>query len=281
MSEGEKIEVSVTKLRIESLKGNRNFFTILFTIESAILTAATKVFDNFFIDFFGPIILLSISIILLLFGVFFLTDSVHHYSKKLEYTFMWNDEVHKKLKSSQNKTKEEMVIKVYNRALVSDAFGYYFLKFSLLSFVYFLISFILTAMFPSENIVREFIIITGSITVVAVYCYKKSHIKNWEKAFKGYFIKPNIFLKKSGQQSDELILKSPTSSLYIGTLLGLLLGILGNLFVSLLFEDWINNIWYQSALLVSALFIFGLSAGFWILAKKAANENIQEKSDNN
>lgn len=281
MSKEEKNEISVTKLRIESLKGNRNFFTILFTIESAILTAATKVFENFFVDFFGPIVLLSISIILLLFGVFFLTDSIHHYSKKLEYTFMWNDNVHKKLKSSQNKTKEEMAIKFYNRALVSDAFGYYFLKFSLLSFIYFLVSFILTAMFPRENMLREFIMITASITVLTVYCYKTSHIKNWEKAFKGYFMKPNIFLKKPAQQSDDLILKNPTSSLYIGTLLGLLLGILGNLFVSLLFEDWVNNIHYQSALLVSGMFIFGLSAAFWILAKKATNKNNQEKSDNN
>lgn len=281
MSDETEKDVSVTKVRIESLKGNRNFFTVLLTIESAILTIAGDFFGHSFRIFEGAIIFLFLSIILLLFGVFLLTDSIHQYSKNLEYLYMWNVEVHAKAKNSKNKSKEEMANKALKRALEADGLGYYCLKLSLLSFVYFLVLFSLTVLLPQvESQVLGFIIIAPLITVAAVYCYKTSHMKNWEEAFIGYFVIHSIFSKEeSSQNEDDLILKNPTSSLFIGTLLGLLLGILGNLFVSLLFEDWINNRWYLSALIVSGMFIFGFSVAFWILAKRTATRNL-EKNNN-
>jgi len=77
----------------------------------------------------------------------------------------------------------------------------------------------------------------------------------------------------SNESMDDPILRSHRASFFAGALLSSLLGILGNLFVSLLFEDWINNKFYLLALIASIVFSILISVLFWILAKRYAMED--------
>jgi hypothetical protein len=83
----------------------------------------------------------------------------------------------------------------------------------------------------------------------------------------------------SSDSLDDSLLKSPKASFFVAALLGSLLGILGNLFVSLLFEDWMNNLFYLLALIVSGIFVIVLPIIFWKLAKRYAIEYARQNRD--
>ena len=110
MSNNVKTEVNIIKLRIESLTANRNFFTVLFTIESAILAIAIRYFACLSAEFVVSAVILFSSISLVLFGVFSLTDSIHFYSKYLEYQYVWKDKVPGLLMGARPKTRRQQRI---------------------------------------------------------------------------------------------------------------------------------------------------------------------------
>lgn len=68
----------------------------------------------------------------MLYGIYALTDSIHFYSKFVEYNFAWNDHVHGEAYENMN-GKEKAIID-YKRALEADDVGYHYLKRSILFF---------------------------------------------------------------------------------------------------------------------------------------------------
>lgn len=192
MSNNVKTEVNIIKLRIESLTANRNFFTVLFTIESAILAIAIRYFACLSAEFVVSAVILFSSISLVLFGVFSLTDSIHFYSKYLEYQYVWKDKVHGV--AYGGKTKDKKATEDFKRALESDDIGYYFLKLSLLSFLYFLVSLVLNV----QELNIWFRIVTSIsvgllITYVLIRSYKATHRKPFSVAFKDFFKRKAVF----------------------------------------------------------------------------------------
>jgi len=185
-------EKSVIELRIASLRANRNFFVALFTIESAILAIFIRYFACLSIEFTISVIFLFGSILLILFGSFSLTDSIHFYSKYLEYRYIWKEKVHGIAYKSE--TKNEKATKDYKRALEADDVGYYFLKLSLLLFLYFLISLVLNVKeLQVEVRVISFILVGLLVTYVLIRCYKATHRKTFSEAFKDFFRRKSIF----------------------------------------------------------------------------------------
>jgi len=185
-------EISIIKLRIESLTANRNFFAVLFTIESGILAILIRYFAYLSVEFVISAIFLFGSISLILFGVFSLTDSIHFYSKHLEYQYVWKEKVH--AVAYKGKTKDEKATEDFKRALEADDVGYYFLKLSLLSFLYFLVSLILNV---RELGIGARIISSVSVgllvTYVLIRCYKATHRKTFSEAFKDFFRRKAVF----------------------------------------------------------------------------------------
>jgi len=198
MSSDANTEINVTKLRIESLKANRNFFTVLFTVESAILAIAIQFFARLSFEFAVSAFLLFSSIFLILFGVFMLTDSIHFYSKFLEYQYMWKDKVHGV--AYEGKTKEKKAIGAFKRALESDDVGYYFLKLSLLSFTYFLVSLVLNV-YELGIIVRIIVFFSAGllVTFVAIYSYKTTHRKRFLESLIAFFRRKPVFKDQNDQ----------------------------------------------------------------------------------
>ena len=185
-------EVDVIRLRLESLKGNRTFFTVLFTIESAILGVAFHYSSSLCVEFLVSAIFLSCSISLILFGVFSLTDSIHFYTKYLEYRYVWNDKVHGV--AYEGKTKDEKATQDFKRALEADDVGYYFLKLSLLSFLYFLASLALNIqeVYIGVRIFVSFLV-GLLVTYVLIRSYKATHRKSFSKALKDFFWRKAVF----------------------------------------------------------------------------------------
>jgi len=191
-------EVNIIKLRIESLKANRNFFTVLFTIESAILAIAIQHFASLSFEFVVSAIFLLSSIFLILLGVFSLTDSIHFYSKYLEYQYLWKDEVHGV--AHKDKTKDEKATGDLKRALESDDVGYYFLKLSLLSFPYFLVSLVLNVHELGICVrIIVFLLVGLLVTYVAVYSYKTTHQKRFSEALTDFFCREAVFKDRNDQ----------------------------------------------------------------------------------
>ena len=192
MSNDVNTEVNIIKLRIESLKANRNFFAVLFTIESAILAIVIRYFARLSVEFVVSAVFLFSSISLILFGVFALTDSIHFYSKYLEYQYVWKDKIHGV--AYEGKTKEEKAIKDYKRALESDDVGYYFLKLSLLSFLYFLVSLVLNVQGLGIGVRIVLSVSVGLlVTYVLIRSYKATHRKSFSEAFKDFFRRKAVF----------------------------------------------------------------------------------------
>lgn len=186
--------IKVVKTRIASLKANRNFFTVLFTIESAVLTIIFADLSHLLHMFGFSIVLLSISLIFMLFGIFALTDCIHFYSKYIEFRYAWDEMVHGVL--YRNKSKEQKETKELQKALEADDLGYHCLKLSLLFFLFFLASFIF--MLPPEtvDVVSQkiiFTIISGVLIIASIMTYKCTHHKPLFKASKDFFKRKSIF----------------------------------------------------------------------------------------
>lgn len=198
MSNDVNTEVNVTKLRIESLKANRNFFTVLFTIESAILAIVIRYFARLSVEFVVSAFFLFSSISLILFGVFSLTDSIHFHSKYLEYQYIWKGKIHGV--AYEGKTKEEKAIKDFKRALESDDVGYYFLKLSLLSFLYFLVSLVLNVHELGIGVrIIVFFFVGLLVTYVTIYSYKTTHRKRFSEALRDFFWRKTVFKDRNDQ----------------------------------------------------------------------------------
>jgi hypothetical protein len=183
--------IQAVKARIGSLKSNRNFLTALFTVESVILT-----FLAGYLKIWGTSLLMMLvwsltSLVAAVLSVFALTDSIHFYSKYLEYSFAWIEEVHGRAyrgKTSDDKAKGDL-----RRALEADDLGYYWAKFAFLFFLWFVSSFV----FVSElDMVWKMVIFLLSVTIVtflALYTYKITHQKCWAQAVKSFFVRKPVF----------------------------------------------------------------------------------------
>ena len=188
-------------LRIESLKANRNLFTVLFAIESAILTlslnalTSTPRFAKLDMIFILPtIILLIVTLILMLLGIYSLTDSIHFYSKYTEFRYAWYPSVHERLK---DKTPEGNSKKSLERALEADDIGYCYIKFSIVFFLWSLASFILTIetsdFYSRLGLFLGFLILGIVFTLAVVKTYQITHQKPFKDALKDFFKKKPVF----------------------------------------------------------------------------------------
>jgi hypothetical protein len=224
MTNNSKTAIEVSKIRLESLKGNRNFFTILFSIESATLALAVKYLGRLSFEFAISIFFLLSSIILILFGVFALTDSIHSYSKNLEYRYMWKHEVH--IEACKGKKKQEKAITEFRRALEADDVGYYFLRLCLLLFMCFLVSLVLNIYELGAIRLVVFFFGVFIVTYLAVYSYKTTHGKHFSEAFFDFFWRDNVFQIKSSEKQPKVIslIKSKASSIIIVLLIISLVG---------------------------------------------------------
>ena len=126
------------QLRIDSLKSNRVFITAIFTIISAISTIIFNNFTGNFINFGITITWLLLTLLCMLYSMFTITDSIHFYTKHLEYSYCWMNEVHGEAYGIDNK--ECKAISDYQRALEADDVGYFYMKYSILFFTFFISS---------------------------------------------------------------------------------------------------------------------------------------------
>jgi len=194
--------IQAISLRIESLKANRNLFTALFAIESAILTLSLNAFisipmfaklDATFI--LPTVTLLIATLTLMILGIFSLTDSIHFYSKYTEFRYAWYEAVHGRLK---DKTPEGNSRKSLERALEADDIGYYYLKLSIVMFLWSLASFLLTIdlhdFYYRIALFLAFLIIDTVVTLVLVKTYQITHQRqSFRKAFGIFFKKQRVF----------------------------------------------------------------------------------------
>lgn len=184
--------------RIESLKANRNFFTVLFAIESAMLTIITSFLTSLINELWISAFCLLSTLALTLFAIYALTDSIHFYSKYVEYRYAWSKRVHGE---AYSETSLQKATNDYRRALEADDIGYYYLKLSLVTFLWFLTSFVYVVPtrlldFWSRTII--FVSVAVFLTFVAVITYKETHRKSLLKACKDFFIRSPVF--QEGQE---------------------------------------------------------------------------------
>lgn len=178
--------------RIESLKGNRNFFTALFSVESIILTILLSFYIVLADELWVSIICLFFSLIFALLGIYSLTDSMHFYSKYIEYRYAWSEKVHGD--AYKSKTSEEKATGDLRRALEADDVGYYYLKLSLMLFLWFLASVIFVLKWLDLHWrILGFLLSIVSLTFISVITYKCIHQKPLLKAFKDFFIRKAVF----------------------------------------------------------------------------------------
>jgi hypothetical protein len=194
-------------LRIESLKANRDLFTILFTIESAILTLSLTLitsiprFANLDMLFILPtVILLILTLIFMLFGIYCLTDSIHFYSKYGEFNYAWSV-VHTRLKDN---TQDSNSKKSLERALESDDIGYYFIKLSMVFFLWSLASFILTIDTNNRIVIWSGFVTIGIVfTLILIKSYQITHKKRFKEAIHDFFIKKPVFTKDKKEDNSD------------------------------------------------------------------------------
>ncbi len=189
------------QLRIDSLKANRVFITALFTIISAI---SAIIFDSFMdnLDILGITILwILLTLICMLYSMFTITDSIHFYTKYLEYSYCWMNEVHGEAYGIDNK--ECKAILDYQRALEADDVGYFYMKFSILFFTFAIGSILIRIIF--EYLFTYFkvqyiyhllsIIVYALLLSLGVKTYGWVHKKKFSKAFTDYRKRTPVFDK--------------------------------------------------------------------------------------
>jgi hypothetical protein len=194
MTDNSSEVIEVIKTRIESLKANRNFFAVLFTLESSILTVMFSYLSSKLVYLSISMVLISVSLVFALLGIFALTDSIHFYSKYLEYNYAWNGAVHGITYPDQSGAQK--AIESLKRALEADDIGYYYLKLSLLLFTWFVASLIFV--FPQETLTFEprvaiFLIIAFIVSLLVILTYKCTHKKSLLKSFRDFLVRKPIF----------------------------------------------------------------------------------------
>jgi hypothetical protein len=135
--------------------------------------------------------LIFASVILILLGIFSLTDSVHSYSKYIEYRYAWDNNVHKKAYPKSNETEKSE--SDGRKALEADDIGYYFLKLSLISFFYFLASLVLNI--HQFGVVVRYLTFFSLVTILTfgmIYAYKTTHRKTYREAINDFFVREKV-----------------------------------------------------------------------------------------
>ncbi len=187
------------KLRIDSLKANRVFITALFTIISALSTIIFDYFKNNLNSLGIPILWILLTLICMLYSMFTITDSIHFYTKYLEYSYCWVDEVHGEAYGIDNK--EGKAIFDYQRALEADDVGYFYMKLSILFFTFVLGSIFIHLIieYINENFIIQYAyqkmsIITYTLLFsLGVKTYSWVHMKNFPSAFLDYVRRKPVF----------------------------------------------------------------------------------------
>ena len=180
-SKAEKAEV--IKIRIDSLQHNRQFiaflaggFTGIYTIIGIFL-----VNKGFSCDLFTLVLLLltfALADLCFILSVFLLTDSIHNYSKILEYD---------QLTGSANEKNKSRV--AHLRALTSDDLSYFFVRVGTYFLTYNLLLAILTDSIHNIKSIPFFIapgvaiIFLLIVFYLVIYCYRVSHYKVPEDSF--------------------------------------------------------------------------------------------------
>lgn len=185
---------TVIEMRINSLKSNRTFLTALFTIISAILTIFYNNFLSMFNYFWVTFLWLFLSLGTMFLSMYAFTDSIHFYTKYLEYVFCWHDKVHGEI---YEEGQEKRAIKDYKRALEADDVGYFFMKYTVLFFAFSLGSIIINFLHSKiQNFIFFIclnIILYVWIIIIIIKIYGWIHHKNFFKALYDFFIRNIIF----------------------------------------------------------------------------------------
>jgi hypothetical protein len=186
-------ENQTVDLRIDSLKANRNFFSILFTIVSATLAIIADHLASLLVELGLAVILLSVTLVFLLFGLFALTDSLHFYSKYIEYRYMWRKEVHGQ--AYKNEDNEAKAIETLKKALEADDIGYHYVKYGAVTLLWSFASFILAQkLFEYYYGLILFFLVGILLTFMMIKTYKGTHHrKSWREAFKKFFKRTPLF----------------------------------------------------------------------------------------
>jgi hypothetical protein len=187
-------QVEVLNVRLSSLKSNRTLLTILFGIESAILTIMFGNLTKLPPQIGATIFLLASSLCLMLIAIFSLTDSIHHYSKYLEYRYMWHFQVHGL--AFTLKRSDEKAVAALKDALESDDLGYQYLKYGFLTFFWFLASTVFAVPPEYLNSYQElvlFIIVSVALSLLVIFAYGETHRKSFRKAFRGFLKRKRVF----------------------------------------------------------------------------------------
>jgi hypothetical protein len=193
-AENEGTVIPLINTRIDSLKANRNFLTVLLGIESTVLALIIRYsIEKNVVTLWPTSSLILLSLLSLLVSLFALTDSIHFHSKYLEYRYYWLDNVHGAI--YYGKDRIGMSEMTFVRALEADDVGYHYQKLSLAFFLY-SISF-LTISIP-WNLLIEIALSLWScffFTLLAVRIYGVIHGKNFAEALRGFFGRESIFDK--------------------------------------------------------------------------------------
>ncbi len=187
-------EIEIINTRIESLSSNRTFFTILLGIESAILTIIFGNIGSLPYEIGISICLLAGSLVFILLAIFVVTDSIHFYSKYLEYNYAWNNLVQGLI--YKDKRKEQRATQNLANALESDDIGYRYLKLSLFVFMWFLSSTIFIVppgLLALEWKIPVFLITGALLSITVVWAYKGTHRKSTKKAIRDFFKRNPVF----------------------------------------------------------------------------------------
>lgn len=186
MSENSKAEV--IKIRIDSLQHNRQFiaflaggFTGIYTIIGIFL-----VNKGFSWDLLTLVLLLltfALADLCFILSVFLLTDSIHNYSKILEYY-----QIDWFANGNKGKSKARLALK---RALASDDLSYFFVRVGTFFLTFNLLSAIITVIIHNIKSIPFYIahIVAIALSFLVIYCYRVSHYKVPEDSFIKAFVK--------------------------------------------------------------------------------------------
>lgn len=184
-------DIQTVKPRLDSLKANRNFFTFLFTLESAALTLIVKYLLPNYNWLSITTGLLALTLICMLIGLFALTDTIHHYSKFIEFRHMWGPAFEK---AYPKKTSEEKATEAMEDALEADNVAYGFQKWSMVALLWAISSLILTQNLGNFYIGFAFFLLLGAFfTFLMVWTYKRTHKRTWRDAFIKYFYPKSVY----------------------------------------------------------------------------------------
>ncbi len=180
--------VEVIKIRIDSLQHNRQFIGFLAVVLTGIYTIigiflVNKGFNQNLL-ILGLLLTFALADLCFILSIFLLTDSIHNYSKILEYR--QNDLF------TNGESKASLA---HQRALICDDLSYFFARVGTFFLIYNLLLAVITVITQFIKQIPFFIALAGLIILgilaffLVIYCYRVSHYKIQGHSFSKSVIK--------------------------------------------------------------------------------------------